>query len=125
LVRWKGYLAEEDSWEREANLKNAKEVVDEYEKEYDREGRRIKEEHRKIPRRFTAKLLYGWDNQKFNWEYLKKLERNWKKWKRAKFFQRKNLKKEGNIINLLRPKIIQLERWKKWNLFSDKLDKGC
>jgi len=33
-VRWKGYTAKEDSWEKEANLKNAKEVVEEYEKEY-------------------------------------------------------------------------------------------
>jgi len=28
-----------------------------------------------------AKLLYGWDDQKFEEEYLNKLEKNWKKWK--------------------------------------------
>ena len=28
-----------------------------------------------------AKLLYGWDNRKFEDEYLKKLEKNWKRWK--------------------------------------------
>jgi len=38
LVRWKGYMAEKDLWEKETNLKNAKEVVEEYEKEYGREG---------------------------------------------------------------------------------------
>ena len=27
--------------------------------------------------RYTAKLLYGWDNKKFEEEYLKKLEKNW------------------------------------------------
>ena len=27
--------------------------------------------------RYTAKLLYGWDNKKFDEEYLKKLERSW------------------------------------------------
>ena len=31
--------------------------------------------------KYTVKLLYGWDNQKFEAEYLKKLEKNWKKWK--------------------------------------------
>jgi len=93
LVRWKGYMAEEDSWEREANLKNTKEVVEEYEKKYRREGRRIKKEWKEIPGRFIAKLLYGWDDRKFDWKYLKKLERNWRKWKEEKFFQRKNLKR--------------------------------
>jgi len=36
--------------------------------------------------RFTAKILYGWDNGKFDQEYLKKLERNWRRWKGVKFF---------------------------------------
>jgi len=44
LVRWKGYMAEKDLWEREVNLKNMKEVVEEYERKYRKEGRRIKEE---------------------------------------------------------------------------------
>jgi len=86
LVRWKGYMAEEDLWEREANLKNTRETVEEYKKEYGKEGRRIEEEHREMLGRFTAKILYGWDNGKFNQEYLKKLERNWRRWKEAKFF---------------------------------------
>ena len=29
-----------------------------------------------------AKLLYGWDDRKFEEEYLNKLEKNWKKWKK-------------------------------------------
>ena len=28
-----------------------------------------------------AKLLYRWDNKKFEEEYLKKLEKNWRRWK--------------------------------------------
>jgi len=28
-----------------------------------------------------AKVLYGWDDKKFEEEYLRKLEKNWKKWK--------------------------------------------
>jgi len=35
-----------------------------------------------LPGRFTAKVLYGWDDQKFEEEYLNKLEKNWKRWKR-------------------------------------------
>ena len=31
--------------------------------------------------KFTAKMLYGWDDRKFEEENLKKLEKNWKKWK--------------------------------------------
>jgi len=34
-----------------------------------------------LPGRFTAKMLYGWNNGKFKEEYLRKLERNWRKWK--------------------------------------------
>jgi len=30
-----------------------------------------------FPGKYTANLLYGWDNRKFEKEYLKKLERNW------------------------------------------------
>ena len=30
----------------------------------------------KLPGRYMAKLLYGWDNTKFDEEYLKKLKRN-------------------------------------------------
>jgi len=34
-----------------------------------------------LPVRYTAKILYGWDDKKFKAEYLRKLERNWQKWK--------------------------------------------
>jgi len=30
-----------------------------------------------LPGRYTVKLLYGWNNKKFDEEHLKKLERNW------------------------------------------------
>jgi len=34
LVRWKGYMTEEDTWENRENLENAKELVEEFEREY-------------------------------------------------------------------------------------------
>ena len=37
-----------------------------------------------LPGRYMAKLLYGWNNTKFDKEYLKKLERNWNRQKNSK-----------------------------------------
>jgi len=31
LVWWKGFTAEEDTWERRENLKNVKELIEEFE----------------------------------------------------------------------------------------------
>ena len=44
----------------------------------------------KLLGRYTAKLLYRWSDKKFDKEYLKKLERNWNRWKN----DRKEGKKE-------------------------------
>ena len=32
LIWWKGFMAEEDTWERRENLKNAEEVIEEFER---------------------------------------------------------------------------------------------
>ena len=37
-----------------------------------------------LPGKYMAKLLYGWDDGKFEEEYLNKLEKNWKKQKKNK-----------------------------------------
>ena len=34
-----------------------------------------------LPGKFMAKMLYRWDDGRFEKEYLRKLERNWQKWK--------------------------------------------
>ena len=78
-------------------MKNAIEKVEEFEKgRFEEEIRRIrmkkgkeirlnpkaeKFKRGKLPGRYTAKLLYWWDDKKFDDEYLKKLERNWNRWK--------------------------------------------
>ena len=79
LVKWKGYTAEENTWKGLENLKNAREKIEEFEKgRFEEEIRRIRvnkgkeiklnpeaEEFKrgKLPERYTAKLLYGWDNK--------------------------------------------------------------
>jgi len=89
LVRWKGYVAKEDTWEKKGNLGNVREAIENYEREYEKTARRIREKedgvyHRsELPGRYTAKALYGWDDGKFEREYL---ERNWNRWKGGKFF---------------------------------------
>jgi len=92
LVQWKGFTAESNTWEKEEDLKNAKELVDDFQERIGAEIRRQeevvekkreKEEYRRmeLPVMYTAKVLYGWDNKKFEDEYLKKLEKNWRRWK--------------------------------------------
>ena len=90
LVWWKGFMVESDTWEREEDLRNTKELVDDFEGKLGTEVRwqvgekkekKVKrEEYRRMELlgKYMAKLLYGWDNRKFKDEYLKKLERNWK-----------------------------------------------
>ena len=71
-------------------MKNAKELVDNFEGRVGAEIRRQervvkkkreKEEYRRmeLPGKYMAKLLYGWDNKRFEDEYLKRLEKNWKR----------------------------------------------
>ena len=80
------------------NLKNAGEKIEEFEKgRFEEEIQRIRmkkgkemklnpeaEEFKReeLPGRYMAKLLYGWDDKKFDEEYLKKLQKNWNKWKK-------------------------------------------
>jgi len=98
LVKWKGYTAEGNTWEGLENLKNAGEKIEKFEKgRFEEEIRRIRmkkgkemrlnpeaEEFKReeLPGRYTTKLLYGWDDKKFDEEYLKKLQKNWNRWKK-------------------------------------------
>ena len=66
LVWWKGFTAEGDTWERKENLKNAEELIKEFEQEEVVIRRQVeeKEEYRRmeLPGKYMAKLLYGWDD---------------------------------------------------------------
>ena len=46
MVQWKGFMAESDTWEGRENLENAKEAVEEYEKEYQRDMEDVRQQER-------------------------------------------------------------------------------
>jgi len=62
-------------------LRNAQKAVRDYKRGYEEMARQIRKEEdgtysrSKLPGRYTAKLLYEWDD-KFEKEYLEKLEGN-------------------------------------------------
>ena len=69
-------------------MKNAEEALADFEGKTEiRKQEKIEEaedrdfKRGELPEKFTVKMLYGWDNRKFENKYLKKLERNWQKWK--------------------------------------------
>ena len=87
-------MAEHDIREREEELRNARGLVDEFEGRLSAEVRRQEEigekgkipeieefKRMELPEKYTVRLLYGWDNGKFKTEYLRKLEKNWHRWK--------------------------------------------
>ena len=89
LVYWKRFTAKNNTWKKEEDLENAKELVNKCEgrmnaefkwQEELRRVRKVKlnprtEEVRRseLLKRYTAKLLFGWDDRK--------LEKNWQRWK--------------------------------------------
>ena len=110
LVKWKGYTTEGNTWEGLKNLKNVIEKIEEFEKgRFKEEIQRIRikkekeiklnpeaEEFRRgeLLGRYTAKLLYRWDDKKFDKEYLKKLEKNWNRWKNDRKEEEKEYRKK-------------------------------
>ena len=76
-------MIESDTWEKEEDLENARELVDKFKGKLNTKVRQQeKKEYRrsKLLGKYTTKLLYSWDDRKFE-EYLRKLEKNWCRWK--------------------------------------------
>ena len=81
-------MVEHNTQEKREDLGNAKEVLEKFEGRIKVEVRRqekidMMEERNfrrgELPEKFMARMLYRQDNEKFKEEYLRKLEKNWKK----------------------------------------------
>ena len=67
-------MAESDTWEEKENLENAKEVIEEFEKEYQWDIKNIRKQKQeegifrreKLPERFMAKKLFEWSDKKYD-----------------------------------------------------------
>ena len=78
-------MAGHNTWEREEDLGNVREAVEKFEGRMSTEIRkqekldRIEEKNfrrEELPEKYMEKMLYEWDDGKFEEEYLRKLERN-------------------------------------------------
>ena len=79
-------MTEYNIWERREDLGNVEEVLEEFKGRMNAEVRRqekidMAEEQDfrrgELPGKFMVRMLYGWNDGKFEEKYLKKLERNW------------------------------------------------
>ena len=72
--------------EKKKDLENTKEVVNEFKRRMNAEVRTQKKlemieerdfKKEELLKKYIVKILYGWNNRKFEKEYLRNLERNW------------------------------------------------
>jgi len=90
---------ESDTWEGRENLGNAKEAIEEFEREYQWDIEEVNWQEREkgifergeLPGRFMVKKLFGWSDKKYDKEYWGRLERNWRQWKRGQPKKRRTI----------------------------------
>jgi len=77
-------MAESNTWEERKNLENAKEAIEEYEREYPQDMEDVSRQEQEkgtfrreeLPGRFTTRKLFRWSDKRYNEEYWGRLERN-------------------------------------------------
>ena len=82
---------------RRENLKNAKEAIEEFEKEYRQDIKDVARQEYKegtfrreeLAGRFTARKLFRWLDKRYNQEYWERMERNWRQQKGRQSGERK------------------------------------
>jgi len=89
----------------------------------------LKENHKgELPERYIAKLLYRWDNRKFDREYWGRLERNWRQWRSERAKGEKTLEtiqekdKEEKEKNEWEFEGARIEKWDKENKMGNLQD---
>ena len=67
-------------------------MVEEFEREYGEENEEVRQQEqieedrefdRRLPGRYTAKLIHGWVNRKYEREREKRWDENWSRWKNS------------------------------------------
>jgi len=48
--------------------------------------------HGELPGKFTAKMLYGWSDKRYDQEYWGRMKKNWRQWKGKKPTKRETMK---------------------------------
>jgi len=75
-------------------------VIEEFEKEYWQDIEDMAWQEREegmfrqgeLLKRFTAKKLYGWSDKRYDQEYWRRMEKNWRQWKGKKPMRRETMK---------------------------------
>ena len=86
LVKWKDYPIEEASWEPKENLENAQEAISKFYKENPSAPRRVRaipttKKYENYTELNVPQSLFGWEDGKFERDYLERMENAWEKWK--------------------------------------------
>ena len=86
LVQWKGFTAEEDTWENRENLQNAGDLLREFKEDYNKDNRKVRQQEeveddkdywrRGFPGWYATRRLFGWSDGEYNCQYWQRLERN-------------------------------------------------
>ena len=79
-----GFTTESDTWKEKENLENAKEAVEEFKKEYQRDIEEVNQQEREegtfrreeLPGRFMVRKLFRWLDKRYDQKYWGRLERN-------------------------------------------------
>jgi len=74
--------------------------------------------------KYMAKLLYGWDNKKFEEEYLRKLEQNWKRWKENRQIDENEYSREIEEREKEEKEKMNERDWKTGYFSKEKILKG-
>jgi len=118
LVWWKGFTVESDTWKEREILRNVKEAIEEFEKEYKQDIEDVRKQEREegtfrrgeLPERFIAKKLFGWTDKRYDQEYWERLERHWRRWKGSQWKKSRPGKRRTTLETIEKEKEIEQDK---------------